>query len=37
MDIYDLFLTVEDCDIASYADDNTLYLSGKTVEEVLKK
>ena len=34
-DIYDLFLIMEDCDIANYAEDNTPYLSGKNVEEVL--
>ena len=31
-----MFFIVEDCDIANYADDNFLYLSGKNVEEVLK-
>ena len=29
MDICDLSFIVEDCDIANYADDNTLYSSGK--------
>ena len=35
IDICDLFFIVVDCDIANYADDNTTYLSGKNVEEVL--
>ena len=35
IDICDLFFIIEDCDIANYADDNTPYLSGKNVEEVL--
>ena len=30
-----MFFIIEDCDIADYADDNTPYLSGKNVEEVL--
>ena len=30
-----MFFIVEDCDIANYADDSFLYLSGKNVEEVL--
>ena len=33
--ICDLFFIIEDHDIANYANDNTLYLSGKNVEEVL--
>ena len=33
--ICDLFFIIEGCDIANYADDNTSYLSGKNVEEVL--
>ena len=35
IDICDLFFIIEDCDIARYVDDNTPYLSSKTVEEVL--
>ena len=35
IDIWDLFFIIEDCDIANYVDDNTPYLSGKNVEEVL--
>ena len=35
IDICNLFFIKEDCDIANYADDNTPYLSGKNVEEVL--
>ena len=35
IDSCDLFFTIEDCDIANYADDNTPYLSGKNFEEVL--
>ena len=35
IDICDLSFIIEDCDIANYADDNTPYLSGKYVEEVL--
>ena len=34
--ICNLFFIIEDCDIANYAADNTSYLSGKNVEEVLK-
>ena len=30
-----MFFIIEDCDIADYADDNTPYLSGKNVVEVL--
>ena len=33
--ICDLFFIIEDCDIANYADDNTPYLRGKNVEEIL--
>ena len=33
----DLFLNVEDIDIASYADDNTPYTTGKSVPEVIEK
>ena len=33
--IRDLFCIIKDCDIANYADDNTSFLSGKNVEEVL--
>ena len=35
IDICDLSFIIEGCDIANYADDNTSYLSGKNVEEVL--
>ena len=35
IDIRNLFFITKDCDIANYADDNTPYLSGKKVEEVL--
>ena len=35
IDIWDLFFIIEDCDIANYADDNTPYLNGKNIEEVL--
>ena len=35
IDICDLFFIMKDCDIANYVDDNTPYLSGKNVEEVL--
>ena len=34
-DTCDLFLTIKDCHIANYADDNTPYLSRKNLEEVL--
>ena len=37
MDISDLFFIIEDCDIASYAEDNNPYLSGENVEEVLNR
>ena len=30
-----VFFIIKDCDIANYADDNTPYLSGENVEEVL--
>ena len=33
----DLFLTMENIDIASYADDNTPYTTGNSIEEVLQK
>ena len=35
IDICDLFFIIEGCDIANYEDDDTSYLSGKNVEEVL--
>ena len=35
IDKCDLFFIIKVCDIANYADENTLYLSGKNVEEVL--
>ena len=31
----DLFLIMENIDIASYADDNTPYTTGNSVEEVI--
>ena len=34
IDICDLFFTIKDSDIANFADDNTLYLNQKKVEEV---
>ena len=34
-DTCNLFFIIEDCDIANNADDNTPYLRGKIVEEVL--
>ena len=33
----DLFLIMENIDIASYADDNTLYATGNSIEEVIQK
>ena len=33
--ISDLFLVVKDVNFASYADDNTVYQSGKTVDNVI--
>ena len=33
--ISDLFLVVKDVNFASYADDNTIYQSGKTVDDVI--
>ena len=33
----DLFLTIKDIDFASFADDNTPYCEGKTIEEVIEK
>ena len=35
--INDLLLFVKDCDVCNFADDNTLYTSGKTLEEVIAK
>ena len=35
IDICHLFFIIEDYDIANYADDNTPYLSGKNVEDIL--
>ena len=37
IDICNFFFIIEDCDIATYADDNTLYLSRTNVEEILFK
>ena len=33
--ISDLFLVIKDVDFASYADDNTIYQSGRTVDDVI--
>ena len=33
----DLFLVMENIDIASYADDNTPYTTGNSIEEVIQK
>ena len=33
----DLFLIVENIDIASYADDNTAYTTGNSIEKVVQK
>ena len=33
----DLFLIMENTDIASYADDNTPYTTGNSIEEVIQK
>ena len=33
----DLFLIMESIDIASYADDNTPYTTGNSMEDVIKK
>ena len=33
----DLFLITENTDIASYADDNTPYTTGNSIEEVIQK
>ena len=33
----DLFLIVENIDIASYADDNTSYTTGNSIEETIRK
>ena len=33
----DLFLIMENIDIASYADDNTPYTAGNSMEEVIQK
>ena len=33
----DLFLIIENNDIASYADDNTPYTTGNSIEEVIRK
>ena len=35
INICDLFSIIKDCDIANYAEDNTPYLSGRNVDEVL--
>ena len=33
----DLFLIIENIDIASYVDDNTPYTTGNSIEEVIQK
>ena len=35
--LFDLFLIMENSDIASYADDNTPYTTGNSIEEVIRK
>ena len=35
--LYGLFLNMENTDIASYADDNTPYTTGNSIEEVIQK
>ena len=37
MFLCDLFLIIENNDIASYADDNTPYTTGNSIEEVIRK
>ena len=34
-DLYDLFITMSEYGIANYADDNTLYVSGRNIEVVV--
>ena len=36
IDLCDLFLTMNNEDIANYADDNTPYVSGKNIDEVVR-
>ena len=33
--LYDIFLSLENCDLASYADDSTLYTSNKSILNVM--
>ena len=33
--LYDIFLSLEKCDLASYADDSTLYTSNKSILNVM--
>ena len=35
--VCNLFLIMENIDIASYADDNTRYTTGNSIEEVIQK
>ena len=37
IDISDMFYDIDECDIASYADDNTPYTSDFNLEEVIQK
>ena len=36
IDLCDLFIIMDQHDIANYADDNTPYVSGKKIDEVVK-
>ena len=36
IDLYDLFVIMDQHDIANYAGDNTPYVSGKNIDEVVK-
>lgn len=35
--INDFFIFIKECDVCNFADDNSLYTSGKTLEEVTSK
>ena len=35
--LWDIFLIMENIDIASYTDDNTSYTTGNSIEEVIQK
>ena len=37
MFLWDIFLIMENIDIASYTDDNTSYTTGNSIEEVIQK